>query len=261
MIAACSGDRFVAFIAASAGSAGSAGASSDGAGGSTAGDGDGRLSAGTTSAAVPAAGAGRGGASGEPGSGSAGAFGGAELGGEGGASAAPECLSAASPSWELGYFPELREPATQESHPFFKITNHGESTTLDRIAMRYYFTKDSNVVETAVCYWVTGDHCSLAKMEFGDVAMPTARASRYLEVTFPEASDVRVATAGLEVRVGFKTGAEAMIQTNDYSFDPSPNAPSSAVPLPYKRWLKTTLYVDGELVWGAEPCSTTASAL
>jgi hypothetical protein len=171
-----------------------------------------------------------------------------------------DCPSATSATWELGYFPELREAATNESHPFFKVTNHGEITTLDRIAIRYYFTNESDVVETGACYWVTGDRCALAKLEFGDVATPTPRAARYLQVSFPDASNVTVVAESLEVRVGFNTGAQTLVQTNDYSFDPSANAPTSVAPFPYKRWLQATLYVDGALVWGAEPCDRTTSA-
>jgi hypothetical protein len=175
---------------------------------------------------------------------------------EGGASAVPECPSRATNDWELGYFPELREATAQESHPFFEVTNRGAITTLDRVVIRYYFTKESDVIETAACYWVTGDRCSLAKIEFGDVAAPTPSAARYLEVSFPGASKVIVAAGSLEVRVGFKTGSAALIQTNDYSFDPNASAPSNAAPYPYKPWLQATLYVDGDLVWGTEPCAS-----
>jgi len=190
----------------------------------------------------------------EPG-GAGGASGGAPAGGEGGASPEPRCPSRATGDWELGYFPELREHTTQESHPFFQATNRGQTTTLDRIVIRYYFTNDSGLTETATCFWVTGDRCALAKLAFGDVPAPTANASRYLEVSFPSASNVKVMPGKLEVRVGFKTGSAPDLQTNDYSFDPNAATPSSAMPFPYKRWLQATLYVDGELVWGAEPCA------
>jgi hypothetical protein len=175
-------------------------------------------------------------------------------GGESGTSTALECPSRATDTWELGYFPELREATTVESHPFFQVTNRGEAATLNRIVIRYYFTKESTAMETAACYWVTGDRCSLAKLEFGDMLTPTATASRYLQVSFPGASNVMVAAGSLEVRVGFKIGPAPGIQTNDYSFDPDAVAPSSVAPFPYKRWLKTTLYLDGKLVWGTEPC-------
>ena len=158
--------------------------------------------------------------------------------------------------WELGYFPELREATTQESHPFFQVTNRGEATTLNRIVIRYYFTKESEMAETAICYWVTGDRCSLARLEFHDLPVPMANASRYLEVSFPSASQVTVAAESLEVRVGFKTGSALLVQTNDYSFDVNAAAPSTTAPFPYKRWLQSTLYLDGELVWGTEPCAS-----
>jgi hypothetical protein len=180
----------------------------------------------------------------------------AGAGGEGGEATPPECPSRATDAWELGYFPELREATTVESHPFFQVTNRGEATRLDRIVIRYYFTKESTAAETAACYWVTGDRCSLAKLEFGDMLTPTATASRYLQVSFPGASNVIVASGSLEVRIGFRIGSGPAIQTNDYSFDPDALAPSSAAPFPYKRWLKTTLYLDGKLVWGTEPCAS-----
>jgi hypothetical protein len=187
--------------------------------------------------------------------GATGSLAGGDAAGEGGASEASECLSRAMENWELGYFPELRESTTLESHPFFQVTNRGDATSLDRIIIRYYFAKDSNMVETPACYWVTGDRCSLAKLEFHDVPAPTANASRYLQVSFPGASNVMLAAESLEVRVGFKTGSAVQLQTNDYSFDPNAAAASSATPFPYKRWPRATLYLDGELVWGTEPCA------
>lgn len=177
--------------------------------------------------------------------------------GEGGAEARPEpeCPSRTSGDWSLGFFPELVATSTVESHPFFQIANVGAApTSLDRIEIRYYFTRESNVPETAVCYWVTGDRCSRIRMQFEDVPGGTPVASRYLRVTFPGASDVMLLPGTFEVRVGFKTGASPMIQSNDYSFDPHPNPPSSAAPFPYKRWRNATLYLGGELVWGSEPC-------
>lgn len=189
-------------------------------------------------------------------SGAAGAPGGTPAGGEGGGAAEPSCPGQATSDWEVGYFPELREVSAQESHPFFQATNGGQTTTLDRIAIRYYFTNDSGSAETASCYWVTGDHCSLAKLTFGDVPSPTAVASRYLEVSFPSGSAVKVTPGKLEVRVGFKTGSAPNLQTNDYSFDPNAATPSGATPFPYKRWPQATLYLDGKLVWGSEPCDS-----
>jgi hypothetical protein len=186
--------------------------------------------------------------------------GGAAAAGEAGAPPMRECPEetlddSAQGDWELGYFPELRQVTTQESHPFFRVTNRGAPTTLDRIAIRYYFTKESDVAETAACYWVTGDHCPLARLVFGEVPKPTANAERYLEVSFPEASNIMVWAESVEVRVGFKTGSALLLQANDYSFDPNAAAPSATAPFPYKRWLQTTLYVDGALVWGNEPCA------
>jgi hypothetical protein len=181
--------------------------------------------------------------------------GGAELGGEAGMPAGLDCPSRSGGDWELALFPELRDATTQESHPFFRLTNlSGRTVALARIAIRYYFTPETDAAETAVCFWVTGDRCSLAQVQFNDVLPPTTDASRYLEVTFPSASTAMVFPGDFEVRIGFGIGSALMVQSNDYSFDPNADAPSAVAPFPYKRWLKTTLYVDGDLVWGTEPC-------
>jgi hypothetical protein len=179
--------------------------------------------------------------------------------GDAGAPAGPECPVRVGGDWALGFFPELREATTQESHPFFRIDNLGRSaTTLDRVSIRYYFTRELDAAETAVCFWVTGDACSLAEMRFHDLPRPAPDASRYLEVAFPAASNVMIFPGTFEVRVGFKTGGAPMLQMNDYSFDPNANSPTATAPFPYKRWAQTTLYIDGELAWGKEPCSTRA---
>jgi hypothetical protein len=265
----CGGDPFIATSGSNGAAAGTAGTPASG--GTTAGPGSGGSTDPTTTppentAAQPnGIGGGSGGASSTPDGrkpstgGGATDAGGAPEGGEGGAADAPkpvECPSATAGDWELGYFPELRDATTQESHPFFKLTNRGAITTLDRIAIRYYFTKESDLPETGVCFWVTGDRCSLAQFQFGSVPAPTTSATRYLEVTFPRASHVKLAPGSLEVRVGFKTGAETLLQTNDYSFDPNSAPPSFTAPFPYKRWPQATLYIDGKLTWGTEPCAS-----
>jgi len=177
-----------------------------------------------------------------------------------GGTSSRSCPSATTSSFELGYFPELRDASTEESHPFFQITNRAATVPLNRITLRYYFTNDSGAPEIAACYWVTGDHCSLADMKFADVPVPTADATRYLEVSFPTAAGVKVLPGVFEVRVGFKAGSSPLVQSNDYSFDPDASAPTSAAPFPYKRWLRATLYLDQKLVWGTEPCPLGAPA-
>lgn len=256
-VAACSGDPFVASVA-------PVGAGGSGLDVGTAGANPTPAGAGGSAAASGGAASGAGGLGGTAAGTSAEASGGAgeggeggvdDQGGEGGASPNPVCPSRTGGDWALGFFPEVRERTAQESHPFFEIANLGETpTSLRRLRLRYYFTKESDAVETAVCYWVTGDRCADARMQFGDVARPRATASRYLEITFPSADDVLVLPGTFEVRVGFKAGASPMIQSNDYSFDAEARLPSSSMPFPYKRWTLTTLYLDGELVWGTEPC-------
>jgi len=222
---------------------------------------DGTAAAGQGSSGQSSGGASANGGAPQPRSGATGGVeggpGGTDSGGEGGASERAECPSATPHDWELGYFPELREATTQEIHPFFQLTSRGATTTLNRIELRYYFSKESDLPETGVCFWVTGDRCGLSRLEFHDGPAPAAGASRYLAVTFPRASNVAVTPGSLEVRVGFKTEPDPLLQTDDYSFDPSSTAPSSTAPFPYKPWSQATLYVDGKLVWGTEPCATT----
>jgi len=269
LVSGCGGDPFSAANgAAGAAGEGGAGVRSGGASGATGTVSDATQSApdassnmaGASSSGVAAGGAASA-AGGSASSSTAGASG-QTAGGAGGSggSSARSCPSATASSFELGYFPELRDASSQESHPFFQLTNHGATVALNRITLRYYFTNDSGEPETAVCYWVTGDHCSLANMKFADVAEPTADAARYLEVSFPMGASVKVVPGVFEVRVGFKAGSSPLVQSNDYSFDSDASAPTSAVPFPYKRWLRATMYFDQKLVWGTEPCSLGGTA-
>lgn len=264
-VSGCSGDPFTAAAgdpgtiasqggaaARSGGTSGSAGTVSDATQNTPAvtdnvagASGSGAAAGGAASAAGGSAFATSAGASGQ-------AAGGADASGGG---SARGCPSATSSSFELGYFPELRDASSQESHPFFQITNHDTTVALNRITLRYYFTNESGEPETATCFWVTGDHCALANMKFADVAAPTVDATRYLEVSFPTGASVKVLPGVFEVRVGFKAGSSIFVQSNDYSFDPAASAPTSTVPFPYKRWLRATLYLDQKLVWGTEPCA------
>lgn len=154
---------------------------------------------------------------------------------------------------QLGYYPELSTASTQEIHPFFEISSNGQPVTLDRISIRYYYTDESTSPDSATCYWVTGDNCSLVSSTFHDVSVPTATATRYLELRFPKASKLSAAVPGIEVRVGFTAAETTLLQTNDYSFDSAAPKATAAVPFPYQPWTKATLSVD-QLVWGSEPC-------
>jgi cellulose 1,4-beta-cellobiosidase len=157
----------------------------------------------------------------------------------------------------LEFFPELAAEATEEVHPFFRIAaTSGGTFAIERISIRYYFTNESASVETASCYWVTGDQCQLVRAGFFSLAQPTATASRYLELRFAPGSTLLVGSDPIEIRVGFSANHQSQHQSNDYSFDPQASTPSAATPRPYRRWERATVYVDDVLVWGSEPCST-----
>lgn len=175
--------------------------------------------------------------------------------GEGGAAgAAAECPSATAAGYQVGFFPELRSASSQEIHPFFELSTTRAPVPLERLSLRYYFSKETDAVETGSCYWVTGDRCASVQLSWHDLQVPTPSADRYLELRFAGEEAKLSSVQPFEVRVGFFAAQKLMLQSNDYSFDAAALAPTAATEFPYKPWSRVTLYLDDTLVWGVEPC-------
>lgn len=188
-----------------------------------------------------------------------GAFGGAAESAAGGAAgSAPEpalpCHQGTSRDYQLKFYSENQGDIEQELHPFFELLSaNGKSLPLNRVKLRYYYTKEADGSELGSCFWVTGDRCSLVKFEFSDLVPATSNANRVMEVSFSD-STVAVGLTPLEVRTGLTVNHANLEQRNDYSFLPSASALVKGGPATYSVWDHVTLYVDDELVWGAEPC-------
>lgn len=251
LVASCGGSPFVA--SSSSNSAGATGAPSPEGGKGGSGSVPAPATGGDATPTLPGAGNAAGGASqaADPDDSENGAAGN-DAGAGGGADAA--CPSAVDAGYQVGFFPELRTASSQEIHPFFELRTTAAPVALERLSLRYYFSKEVDAVETGRCFWVTGDHCSNVRLSWHDVAAPTPSADRYLELRFDGEQSKLTSLEPVEVRVGFFAAQKMMLQSNDYSFDESALAPATAGKFPYKPWPRVTLYLDDVLVWGSEPC-------
>lgn len=184
-------------------------------------------------------------------------------GGEGG-DAGPSCPHAEG-ALRAGTHPEFPESSLNEPHPFVLLTNSGAAVELRRIRARYYFTAESTGDFRTACYWVTkvnglgGDSglCDRAHIEVVAMPSPATDADSYLELSFDPAEEAQLAKgAPLEIRAGFWLDSRlSFTQTNDYSFLPTSDEITEVNGFPYRGTTRVTLYVDGQLVWGTEPCN------
>ena len=258
LFAACGGSPFSAGSGSSGGSSGSGGR--DAVSGTSAGN-VGEDHSPTEALGGKSAKGGNGGAAGTSSAPAGGDDAGSGAAGEGGAAGLQtECPSAVASGYQVGFFPELRSASSQEIHPFFELSTTSAPVALERLSLRYYFSKETDSVETGSCYWVTGDRCASVQLSWHDLEVPTPSADRYLEVGFAGEQAKLSSLQPFEVRVGFFAAQKLMLQSNDYSFDADALAPTAEETFPYKPWSRVTLYLDDELVWGVEPCHLTGQA-
>jgi hypothetical protein len=195
------------------------------------------------------------------------AEGGAGNGGAGGGGGAGEsCESVTTGDVHAWLYPELTEARSNELHPFLALTTTGEDIALQRLAIRYYFSAEMAGDWEVSCIWVTKqapgtsvlcEDGALLKIEA--MALPHAEADHYLEVSFPEVSAAEVLSDGqmpaFEARTMFwRTGHPTLNQSNDYSFVPTTENVMTVEGRDYKETTKVTVYLDGALIWGTEPC-------
>jgi len=137
------------------------------------------------------------------------------------------------------------------------ISNSGEETSLERLKIRYWFTKDGvDVTPNKIILYTcqlenpyTGSLHQYTKFSFHDYG-PVTNADCYLEISFSSgAPSLRGAGQYALIEIGLIsdfTGNINFDETNDYSCGP----PSSYVFIP---WQRITLYKDDTLIWGIEP--------
>jgi len=235
---------------AGSGEAGVGGASPPGGSSGTA---TGGSSAGNSEVGGSAALAGGGGTAGGGGGGGGG------TGGQGEAA----CQSKTTGEIRAWFYPELPDQFSNEIHPFVVLTNSGSDIPLKQLAIRYYFSAEMSGDFQTSCIWVPkqggGGLCgSGVSVKIVSLDPPRPQADHYLEVSFPDvATDTlsSVPNPVFEARSRFwRVGNPLMNQANDYSFVPTTNEVMTVESRDYKATSKVTVYRNGVLVWGDEPC-------
>lgn len=222
-----------------------------------------------------------GGAAGEPAvddapenGGSDGAKGGAPTGGMafGGTASVTACPAPLVGALRVAVCQERDDPfapgdhASAEPHPFLLLTNGGANISLSRVKVRYFFSAELAGSWQADYFWATKLNGAPADPAKGFAPGPRLDirawsptlpgADHRLELSFDRASTVVLSSGqSLEVRAWFRTSADGkLVQADDWSFAPSSKKITSVEGCDYRENARITLYVDDQLVWGAEPC-------
>jgi hypothetical protein len=161
------------------------------------------------------------------------------------------------------FFPEIEAATTNEIHPFMALTTMGRDVPLKELTLRYYFVAELSGDWQTHCIWVTlqpgqGSGCAGTELNVVSMAQATSYADHYLEISFTDVKDQVLSAAAnppFEVRTSFwRSGYPNQIQSNDYSFLPTTNEVLSIEGRNYRETAAVTVYRNGTLVWGQEPC-------
>lgn len=125
-----------------------------------------------------------------------------------------------------------------------RLVNRGDGpASLATVTMRYWFTGDGARDLVTSCYFASFG-CGNLVLGVTRLSEPRDRASHYFQVSFSGGSLAAGQSASLDQLAFRDQVGTPMRQDNDFSFaNRSSFADSAAV----------TVYVGGELVWGAEP--------
>ncbi len=151
----------------------------------------------------------------------------------------------AEPKIELRYKNGKANSDTDAIYPMFMVINSGnQNIKLSDIKIRYYYTKDKSQAETFWCDSFTNGSTNVIG-HFVTLNNKKNNADSYLEISFSEAAGEVRAGSSVELSVGFaKNDWSQYNQKNDYSYSSSRS---------FILWNRVTLYLNGKLLFGAEP--------
>jgi hypothetical protein len=186
-------------------------------------------------------------------------------GGAGGVGGTDSCQSKTDGEIRAWLYQEITTSISNELHPFLALTTTGNDVPLAQLAIRYYFTAEMSGDWQVDCIWVTapgGSGSGLCDsgttMKIVSLDPPRDDADHYLEVSFAQVSSgtlSSVPTPVFEARSMFwRAGHPMMNQDNDYSFVPTTSDVLEVEERAYKQTTRVTVYRNGGLVWGEEPC-------
>ncbi len=136
------------------------------------------------------------------------------------------------------------DPADQQIRAQFNLVNHGATAIpLEELTLRYWYTKETGPPAQEF-------HCDYARIDsalvagsFGTTDLPGV--DHYMEVSFTGGTLPAGGDTG-EIQTRFNTETWPNYdETDDYSYDGTITE--------YEDWDRVTLYLNGQLIWGAEP--------
>ena len=139
---------------------------------------------------------------------------------------------------------------TRDSKPEFIIMNSGSTpASLDAIELIYWFTDDTDQRLIFHCDWAEIG-CANVRGEF----QTSPSGSRYLRIHFlPGLEPLLPGQDTGEIKVRFnRADWSEYRQADDYSFSPASD---------YQDWERVALAVNGQIVWGSEPGSSSPEFL
>jgi hypothetical protein len=184
-------------------------------------------------------------------------------GGDAGSGGEPGCAPHRSGDIQAWLHQDIINAQDNEIHPAFLLTRTGLSVPLKQLAIRYYFSGEAFGAWELTCLWVTkagdADHglCDEGvSMQVVALDPPLQQVDQYLEISFAGVASATLSEGfPIEARVMFWRAGHPMLNlANDYSFEPTLQPELDVDTRTYRQTSRVTVYRDGALVWGEEPC-------
>jgi endoglucanase len=159
----------------------------------------------------------------------------------------PSPTPAPSPALTVSYRCCDSNSSSSGIRAWFQVQNTGKvALDLSRVKLRYWYTVDTEQPQTFVCDYTKLGAANITG-SFVKLDPPRTNADCYFEMGFTSGAGklgTGAGTGDIQIRI-YKNDYSPYNQSDDYSFDPKL---LSTGPNP-----KITAYVDGKLIYGAEP--------